>query len=204
MMKQRDIWWFCLFYGVTFGGYVGLSSFLPLFLRDRYSVTPVMAGSLTALAALVGSGVRPVGGYLADRIGGVRLLLFLLMSIGLTYLAVARLPPLMVMESLLVFGMVCLGMGNGAVFQLVPQRFQSEIGVATGVVGAVGGMGGFLLPMLLGNLKQLTGSFGPGFFVLGLLAIGAAIKLQRLLAIQMSWRSGWRSPASASSPEVAR
>ena len=141
----------------------------------------------------MGSGVRPIGGYLADRIGGVRLLLFLLTSIGLTYAAAARLPTLMVMESLLIFGMVSLGMGNGAVFQLVPQRFQSEIGVATGLVGAVGGVGGFLLPMLLGSLKQLTGSFGPGFFVLAALAIGAAFTLQRLLAIETDWRSGWRT-----------
>jgi NNP family nitrate/nitrite transporter-like MFS transporter len=197
--KQADIWWFCMFYCVTFGGYVGLSSFLPLFLRDHYGVTPVMAGSLTALAALVGSGVRPIGGYLADRLGGVRLLLFLLLSIGLTYAAAARLPTLVVMESLLIFGMVCLGMGNGAVFQLVPQRFQSEIGVATGIVGAVGGMGGFLLPMLLGSLKQLTGSFGPGFLVLACLAIASAFRLQRLLAVQTDWRTGWRSQVQGGS-----
>ena len=109
-----------MFYCVTFGGYVGLSSFLPLFLRDRFGVSPVAAGSLTALAALVGSLARPLGGYLADRIGGARLLQWLLLGIALTYAAAARLPPLAIMESLLVFGMACLGMGNGAVFQLVP------------------------------------------------------------------------------------
>jgi NNP family nitrate/nitrite transporter-like MFS transporter len=192
VLKQADTWWLCLFYCVTFGGYVGLSSFLPLFLRDHFGVSPVTAGSLTALAALVGSGARPLGGYLADRIGGARLLQWLLLGIGLTYAASARLPPLAIMESLLIFGMACLGMGNGAVFQLVPQRFHSEIGVATGVVGAVGGVGGFLLPTLLGHLKQGTGSFGPGFLVLALMACGALVSLQALVAFRFGWRFSWR------------
>jgi MFS transporter, NNP family, nitrate/nitrite transporter len=65
------------------------------------------------------------------------------------------------------------------------------------VVGAVGGVGGFLLPMLLGTLKQLTGSFGPGFLVLALLAFGATFALQRLLVVQMRWRNGWRTPVVA-------
>ena len=191
-LKQADTWWFCLFYCVTFGGYVGLSSFLPLFLRDRFAVSPVTAGSLTALAALVGSLARPLGGYLADKVGGARLLQLLLLGIALTYTASARLPPLAIMESLLVFGMACLGMGNGAVFQLVPQRFHVEIGVATGVIGAVGGVGGFLLPMLLGRLKQSTGSFGPGFLVLALVACGALVSLQALVAFRSGWRLSWR------------
>jgi len=192
VLKQADIWWFCLFYAVTFGGYVGLSSFLPLFLRDHFHVTPIAAGSLTALAALVGSGVRPIGGYLADRMGGARLLRILLLGIGLAYGAAAQLPRLEVMEVLLIVSMACLGMGNGAVFQLVPQRFQAEIGIATGVIGAVGGVGGFLLPTLLGYIKQTTGSFGSGFFVLALAAGGALVALQALLGFRSPWRLSWR------------
>jgi NNP family nitrate/nitrite transporter-like MFS transporter len=192
VLKQADTWWFCLLYSVTFGGYVGLSSFLPLFLRDHFGVSPVTAGSVTAVAALVGSGVRPLGGYLADRIGGVSLLQWLLLGIGLTYAAVASLPPFAIMVSLLVVGMACLGMGNGAVFQLVPQRFRSEIGVATGVVGAVGGIGGFLLPTLLGQMKQSAGSFGPGFLILALMACGAMVSLKALVAFRSGWRLSWR------------
>ena len=127
VVTQADLWWFCLFYSVTFGGYVGLSSFLPLFMRDQFHVSPITAGSLTALAALVGSGVRPLGGYIADRVGGLRLLQLLLPGIGVMYVAVARLPPLTPMVVLLVAAMACLGMGNGAVFQLVPQRFPAEM-----------------------------------------------------------------------------
>lgn len=192
-LKHRDLWWFCLFYSVTFGGYVGLSSFLPIFLRDQYAVTPIDAGYLTALAAFVGSGIRPLGGYLADRFGGVRMLAWLLVGIGAVYALGASLPAIQAMVALLVVGMACLGMGNGAVFQLVPQRFHLQIGVATGVVGAIGGLGGFLLPILLGNLKQVSGSFGPGFAVLALAAFSAVALLRVLTAVQDGWRWSWRT-----------
>lgn len=193
VLKQPDMWWFCLFYAITFGGYVGLSSFLPLLLRDHFRVTPVAAGSLTAVAALIGSGARPIGGYLADTLGGARLLRILLLGIAAAYAIAASLPRLEVMEGLLVAAMACLGMGNGAVFQLVPQRFSSEMGIATGVIGAIGGLGGFLLPTLLGGMKQATGSFGPGFAILALAAGGASILLQTLVAFRSPWRRSWRA-----------
>lgn len=202
-LRHRDLWWFCLLYSVTFGGYVGLSSFLPLFLRDQFAVTPASAGSITALAAFVGSGVRPVGGYLADRWGGVRLLSVLLAGIGIVYALGAALPPVDQVTALLVVGMACLGLGNGAVFQLVPRRFGAEIGVATGVVGAIGGLGGFMLPILLGNMKQLTGSFGPGFVVLAVTAFAALALLRSLVTLREEWRFSWRlSTAAVLEPEV--
>jgi MFS transporter, NNP family, nitrate/nitrite transporter len=194
-LKQEDLWWFCLFYSITFGGYVGLSSFLPLFLRDQYGVSPIIAGYLTALAAFVGSLMRPFGGYLADKVGGTRLLSILLVGIGVVYALAAQLPIIGWMIFLLIAGMACLGMGNGAVFQLVPQRFQREIGVATGVVGAIGGLGGFLLPILLGNMKQSTGSFGLGFALLAAAAFGAVLLLQLLVRLQTGWRLSWHEAA---------
>lgn len=191
-LRRRDMWWFCIFYSVTFGGYVGLSSFLPLFLRDQYHVTPLTAGYLTALAAFTGSGLRPCGGWLADKIGGVRMLLALFVCIASLYAMAAQLPSLALMMTFIVAVVACLGLGNGAVFQLVPQRFQMEIGVATGVVGAVGGLGGFLLPTLLGNVKQSTGSFGAGFLALSLLAFGAVALLMLLTVRDDGWRLSWR------------
>jgi NNP family nitrate/nitrite transporter-like MFS transporter len=190
-VAHSDLWWFCFFYCVTFGGYVGLSSFLPLFVRDHFGVSPVTAGYLTALAAFVGSGVRPLGGYLADRVGGVRVLAILLAGVALLYAAIGTLPSLVVAETMFVALMSCLGMGNGAVFQLVPQRFRDQIGMATGVVGAIGGLGGFLLPTLLGSLKQTTGSFASGFFVLAIVAATAALSLQALVAFRSGWRLSW-------------
>jgi NNP family nitrate/nitrite transporter-like MFS transporter len=180
-----------LFYGVTFGGYVGLSSFLPLFYRDQYQVTPITAGYLTALAAIGGSLARPLGGYLADKLGGVRILLALLALISAAYLLAAQLPTLGLMAAVITGGMICLGLGNGAVFQLVPQRFHNELGVATGVIGAIGGVGGFLLPTLLGQIKQASGSFSRGFLTLALTALAAALLLRALAAIRQGWRLSW-------------
>ena len=192
IMRTADLWWFCLLYSVTFGGFVGLSSFLPLFFRDQYQVTPVQAGYLTALVAFVGSGIRPIGGWLADKVGGVKLLSFVLFGVSFAYLTASLLLGLNVMIPILMIGMACLGLGNGAIFQIVPQRFQEEIGLATGVVGAIGGVGGFLLPMLLGNFKQAFGTFASGFVVLGGLALTAAVVIRVLVAIQQGWKFSWK------------
>ena len=177
VLRQKDLYWFCGFYSITFGGYVGLCSFLPLFFRDQYGVSPLTAGHLTALAAFAGSLFRPVGGYLADRIGGGLLLMMVLVGAGAVYGVAAWLPEQSTMVALLVVGMVCLGMGNGAVFQMVPQRFARRIGAATGIIGAVGGLGGFFLPTMLGAVKQRTGSFSAGLMILGVGAICAAAAL---------------------------
>ncbi len=187
LLGNPDLWWMCFFYSITFGGYVGLSSFLPIFFRDQYGVTPVQAGYLTALAAFAGSGARPVGGWLADRVGGVRLLSALLVCVAAAYALSSRLPALPAAATVLVLGMVSLGMSNGAVFQLVPQRFAQDIGRATGIVGAIGGVGGFVLPMLLGTLKARAGSFGLGFAVLAGVALTAAVAL-RVLAAGARWQ----------------
>jgi NNP family nitrate/nitrite transporter-like MFS transporter len=192
VLRERELWWFCLFYAVTFGGYVGLSSFMPILLRDQYRLPAVTAGYLTALAALAGSGLRPLGGYVADRIGGVRLLSLLFLGIATTYAAASRIPALTPMVAVLVTAMVCLGLGNGAVFQLVPQCFRRQIGIATGVVGAVGGLGGFMLPTMLGQFKQHTGSFAAGFIVLGAMAAIALLLLRWLMATNVNWKRSWR------------
>jgi NNP family nitrate/nitrite transporter-like MFS transporter len=197
LLRAADLWWFCAFYAVTFGGYVGLSSFLPIFFRDQYNVTPLQAGYLTAAAALAGSVARPIGGLIADRVGGVRLLSIVLVVVAGAYGLAARLPPLGAMAGILVAGMLGLGMGNGAVFQVVPQRFRRQVGAATGIIGALGGLGGFALPTLLGTLKQTSGSFGSGFLALSVAAVSAAVALRVLVGAREQW------PASASEvPEI--
>ena len=173
---------------------------MPLLLRDQYRLPAVTAGYLTAVAALAGSGLRPVGGWVADRIGGVRMLSVLLGGIALMYLAASQLPALTPMVVILVAAMVCLGLGNGAVFQLVPQCFRRQIGIATGVVGAVGGLGGFMLPTMLGQFKQRTGSFGAGFVVLGGVALLALGLLRALMATNEGWRTSWRIVSAAGEP----
>jgi MFS transporter, NNP family, nitrate/nitrite transporter len=127
---------------------------------------------------IAGSALRPLGGYLADRFGGVRMLTGLYLVAGVTMLGMSALPPLFAGTLMLFAAMSVLGMGNGAVFQLVPQRFSREIGVTTGIIGAAGGFGGFLLPTVLGSLKQATGSFSGGFLAFALAGgFGGAIAL---------------------------
>jgi NNP family nitrate/nitrite transporter-like MFS transporter len=184
---DADLRWMCLFYMITFGGYVGLSSFLPLFLKDGYGVTPIDAGYLTGALAFLGSASRPIGGILADRVGGARLLALLMIPIAGAYAFESTAPALPIMIAALGGSMICLGLGNGAVFQIVPQRFQHNIGAVTGMVGALGGVGGFLLPTLLGSVRQQTGSFAYGFAALAALAAIAAIFLRVLTSPRGKW-----------------
>src|SRR5690606_35712861 len=126
---------------------------LTIFFNTQYGLDPIHAADFTTICVIAGSFFRPVGGWLSDRYGGVRMLFILYGVVGIMLACVSALPPLAMMIVLLFVAMMSLGMGNGAVFQLVPQRFQKEIGIVTGIVGAAGGVGGFLLPKILGNLK---------------------------------------------------
>ncbi|HLG76725.1 MAG TPA: MFS transporter [Ktedonobacteraceae bacterium] len=191
VMSKGDLWWFCLLYSVTFGGFVGLGTFLPQFFHNQYGLSGVTAGYLTATAAFTGSTLRPLGGFLADRLGGVRTLTLLLLLIVALYVLAALLLPIGIAGTLFVFGVAVLGLGNGSVFQLVPQRFRGEIGIATGLVGAIGGLGGFLLPILLGNIKQSSGSYASGWLVLAGYALLALLALAMLSFSRPDWRSSF-------------
>jgi NNP family nitrate/nitrite transporter-like MFS transporter len=189
VLKTGDAWWFMFFYGVTFGGFVGLSSSLTIYFNSEYGLTPVTAGFYTAACVFSGSLVRPVGGALADRIGGIRTLSIMYAVAGLALTVVSfGLPSLSATAAVLIGGMAALGMGNGAVFQLVPQRFRKEIGVMTGLVGMTGGIGGFYLASSLGLAKQLTGSYQAGF--LGFAAM-AMVALGGLTLVKKHWRTTW-------------
>jgi NNP family nitrate/nitrite transporter-like MFS transporter len=188
-LANPDLRWMCLFYAITFGGYVGLASFLPLYLRDGHGVSVVHAGYVTAALSFVGSCSRPIGGILSDRLGGSRVLAFLLIPIAAAYGLESQEPELHAMVGLLGVSMLCLGLGNGAVFQMVPQRFQRDLGAITGVIGAVGGIGGFVLPTLLGSVREYTGSFGIGFAALAALAAVAALCLRVLISARGRWHT---------------
>jgi len=185
---EPDTAWFCFIYSITFGGFSGLASYLSIFYHDQYGLTKVQAGDLTTLVVVFGSFLRPVGGLLSDRIGGVRMLQVFLGGVALCLAGVGMLPPLVGAAGLMILTMAMLGMGNGAVFQLVPQRFPTQVGMLTGIIGAAGGFGGFLLPSLLGTMKQATGSFGVGFAVF---AAVAACGLAALLSQRQNWRRTW-------------
>ena len=179
---------FSLFYGVTFGGFVGFASFLAILLGDQYGLTKIHAGELAALGVMAGSLVRPLGGLLADKFGGIRMLNVLFGVVALLAMGVAQLPPLNIAVGLFVVAMACLGLGNGSVFQLMPHRYGSRVGVATGILGAAGSFGGFFLPVLLGSLKQTTGNYSSGLSVLAALAVVALIMLS---VVQSDWVGNW-------------
>ncbi|MDE1917916.1 MAG: NarK/NasA family nitrate transporter [Sphingomonadales bacterium] len=189
MLAQADAWWFILFYGVTFGGFVGLASSLPIFFTSELGLTPIQAGYCTASCVFVGSMVRPVGGALGDRIGGIKTLSMVYAAAAMLLAAIAFAPiAFAVIFPLFFLVMTALGVGNGAVFQLVPQRFRHEIGVMTGLVGFGGGVGGFYLASSLGLAKQYTGSQSMGFLIFAALAL---VALTGLTSVKRRWRTTW-------------
>lgn len=188
LLPEPDARWLCAFYLVTFGGFVGLSGYLPIFFVDRFGLAKVSAASYAALCAAAGSFLRPLGGALADRFGGTVVLTAVLGAVATMAGALALLPPLGATVVLLFWTLGALGIGNGAVFQLVPQRFPTRMGAMTGLVGAAGGVGGFLLPFGVGALVQATGSFAAGFVAFALTAGVAAIGAT---SRQRVWRAAW-------------
>jgi NNP family nitrate/nitrite transporter-like MFS transporter len=175
VLKQTDTWWFCFFYSITFGGFLGFVSYLAIFFNTAYGVDKVSVGILVATASLFGSVARPIGGYIADRVGGVAVLRVIYVAFALLAFAISVAPALAIAQVLVFVAVTCLGAGNGAVFQIVPQRFSKEIGIVTGVVGAAGGLGGFYLPNLLGILRAMSGTFASGFITFGTLSLAGAV-----------------------------
>ncbi len=188
-LHDRDAWWFMFFYSVTFGGFVGLASSLTIYFNDVYGLTPQVAGYFTAACVFAGSLMRPIGGAVADRVGGIKSLSVMYVGAA-SFIGIVSLGLSSQYLALLVFAlaMLCLGMGNGAVFQLVPQRFRKEIGVMTGFVGMAGGIGGFYLASSLGYSKQMTGSYSAGLLIFACLAL---LALAGLSGVKTRWRTTW-------------
>lgn len=189
VLKDSDAWWFMFFYSVTFGGFVGLASSLTIYFNIQYGLDAKTAGFFTAACVFAGSLVRPIGGNVADRIGGIKSLsvMYVLAALFLGIVSIG-LPTAWMALLAFVGAMLALGMGNGAVFQLVPQRFRKEIGVMTGLVGMAGGVGGFYLASSLGYARQITGSYQMGFLIFAALAL---LALAGLSGVKTRWRTTW-------------
>ena len=188
VFRERVMQWLCFFYGITFGGFVGFSSFLPIFFHDQYGLDMVAAGTWTAWCGLAGSIARPVGGYWADRSGGLTLLQVGFPAIGGLCVLLAWLPPPFWAFPLTMTTVLLLGFGNGVVFQVASLRYQDMMGTASGFIGAAGGLGGFFLPFWFGLLKDVTGTYASGFVVFVILtgiATGSVICIQRFLSLSI-------------------
>ena len=195
VLQEKDSWLFMGFYCVSFGGFVGLAGALPGYFYDQYGLSPMMAGYFTAACVFGGSSMRPIGGLLADRFGGIRTLTLVYTLVGILIILVGTTPSqAYVALALFVSAMLVLGMGNGSVFQLVPQRFNKEIGVMTGLIGMAGGIGGFLLAAGLGYSKSLTGSYQWGLWLYAALALSSWVGL---LSVKSRWRTTWGALTAA-------
>ena len=170
LARERLSWALAAFYFLTFGGFVAFSIYLPTLLKDDFGLKPTDAGLRTAGFVVLATLMRPVGGWLSDRIGGARVL-------SGVFFAIALFALLLGWKSMVPFTVgalgcaALLGMGNGAVFQLVPRYFPTERATVTGLVGAMGGMGGFFPPLLLGFFRDRIGVIWPGFILLSATAL---------------------------------
>ncbi|MBL8206507.1 MAG: NarK/NasA family nitrate transporter [Blastocatellia bacterium] len=186
-LRDGKSWVLSLYYFLTFGGFVAMAIYLPIFLTDIFKLTPGDAGFRTAGFVLLATLMRPVGGSLADRIGGRKILLWVFPVTAAMAIFLAC--PMMSTFTIGALGMAAaIGLGNGAVFKLVPEYFPQSVGAVTGLVGAAGGLGGFFPPLVLGAIRQATNSFTLGFILLGLFA---------LFCLLVAYKSG--SPATTPS-----
>jgi MFS transporter, NNP family, nitrate/nitrite transporter len=194
LFRDKDTHWFCFYYTVSFGGFVGLASSFVIYFKDRFGLSVVTAGDLAALCTAVGAITRPIGGAVADRVGGIKSLYIFYTIAGIALILGGLLDALG--ANLVVFIMACasFGMANGSVFQLLPQRFGKELGLMTGLVGCGGGIGGFFLASMLGLSKEQTGSYLVGLLIFSSLCFAALIGLG---FVKKRWRTTWGALAGA-------
>ncbi|MEO6292459.1 MAG: MFS transporter, partial [Burkholderiaceae bacterium] len=186
---EKDGWAFSLIYVITFGGFIGLASFLPTYFYDQFKVTKIEAGQLTMLAALMGSAIRVVGGYISDRVGGINTLSGVLVVVSITLVLCGLAGASLALTTLLF--MLCfaaLGAGNGALFQLVPLRWPLTTAVAGSMIGEIGALGGAIVPNAMGLSKQYAGTYFWGFALFAVLALAM---LGMLRVMQLRWTRTW-------------
>jgi len=189
ILVEPDAWIFNLAYSVTFGGFIGLSSFLPTLFHDHYGIAKESVGIYVTLGVVAASALRVVGGWLADHLGGLRLMYLLCGIILASVLMAATLPASPLLMALAVASaMGAMGAGNGAVFQLVPLRFRAETAVAGSLIGEVGALAGGFLPNAMGLGMQYYGSFAPGFLAGALLTVAS---LLALVVVSRRWTRTW-------------
>ena len=190
-LVEADGWYLNLVYVITFGGFIGLSTFLPSFFYSQFHVSKVQAGTLTVLATITGSLTRVAGGWFADRIGGITTLSVVFLVVIGTLFSFVTTPSLVVTTLLFMLCFAALGAGNGATFQLVPLRWPVTTAVAGAMIGEIGALGGSILPNVLAQSKQHTGSYGYGFVAYAVFATAILVMLR---VVARGWVNSWVGP----------
>ncbi|MCS6710866.1 NarK/NasA family nitrate transporter [Brachybacterium sp. EF45031] len=175
VMRLKLTWQACYLYALAFGGYVAFSVFLPTMLRTWYGLEIGDAALRMAGFVIVAVIMRPLGGIFSDRIGPARTLLISYTAVALGAAVLAFQPPLMPIGTAAFILMAAgLGLGSGAVFALVAATTEpSVVGSVTGFVGAAGGIGGFVPPLVMAAVHRSTGSYSLGIIMLLLATLGA-------------------------------
>jgi NNP family nitrate/nitrite transporter-like MFS transporter len=194
LLGQRDAHWFCFFYTISFGGFSGLAASLLIYFSSEFHLSAIRAGELAALCTLVGALGRPLGGALADRVGGIRSLSVFYTTAALALVIASFTGSLTICTAAFFVAAGAFGMANGSVFQLLPQRFAADLGVMTGLTGCGGGLGGFFLASSLGYAKGLTGTYFAGLMTFAGLCV---IALVGLGLVKRRWRTTWGAVAAA-------
>lgn len=180
VLKQESTWYLSVFYFLTFGGFVAFSVYLPTFLKELFGLSVTDAGLKTAGFVVIATLIRPLGGYMADRIGSRKVLSAVFAGVVACALVMAlSLHHFAAFSAGCLMASALLGLGNGAVFKMVPEVSSGSTGAVTGIVGAAGGVGGFFPPIALGIINDLTGTYTLGFV---LLMVAACICLWMNLA----------------------
>jgi len=203
LLKDKDTWWFNLFYAVSFGGFVGFAGYMKVYLMNSYQVdmsafgldylgeenVKVVAGYFGAICIFAGAVLRPIGGAIADKLGGVKSLYIFYGAVAILALIIAFIDlPFYAAIFVLFLIMANLGMANGAVFQLVPQRFGRDIGIMTGIIGCAGGLGGTALIKTLGWSKGAFDGYSVGFMIFATVVIVAIVGISM---VKTRWRTTW-------------
>ncbi|GCE49753.1 NNP family nitrate/nitrite transporter-like MFS transporter [Thermosporothrix hazakensis] len=171
LWREKPAWVLSLLYFVTFGGLVAFSLYLPKLLVDLHMLDKVEAGNYAAIFVCVGTLVRPFGGWLSDRVGAWSILLTTFGGLLLLACVLIFHLPLMYLNACLICIAICLGVGSGAVFKLVPLYYAKDAGVVSGLVGAAGGLGGFFPPLIMGFCKEIWDTYIPGYILLALVTL---------------------------------
>jgi MFS transporter, NNP family, nitrate/nitrite transporter len=173
--RNPKLWLLSLFYFITFGSFVAFTIYLPSFLVNYFSLNKVDAGLRTAGFIALATVFRPVGGWLGDKMNPFLILMGVFFGLTFAGFLLSFTPSLPIYSFGCLLVAFCAGIGNGAIFKLVPLYFSKQAGIVNGIVAAMGGLGGFFPPLILTILFNITGHYAIGFMSLSEFSLASLV-----------------------------